>query len=141
MHKIDTSCVGASVSKWRMTNFGSTKIQSLMLFGQRRLLLSCYSGSASSSPRQARNELVSFACSPTQATCALHFMHYKLFVDFVDFDPDTPIAATHWCPMRRTWRASSGTSTCRPPGPTSKSSAGKKRPAATACSGAADGGR
>ncbi len=38
--------VGASVSKSRMTNFGSAQIQSAMLFGQRRLLLSCYSGSA-----------------------------------------------------------------------------------------------
>ncbi|CAD7968613.1 unnamed protein product [Amoebophrya sp. A120] len=39
-----------------MTNFGSTQIQSVMLFGQRRLLPSCYSGSTlHRTPKQAYN--------------------------------------------------------------------------------------
>ncbi len=76
-----------------MTNFGSAKIQSVALFRQRTLLLSCYSGSASSSPKQAHNRshlpTPQYRPSVPYILCITNFSNF----DFVDFDSDTSISS------------------------------------------------
>ncbi len=81
--------VGASVSKWRMTNLGSTQIQSVMLFRQRRLLPSCYSGSVLPTPKQACNG--SHFPAPQYRLSVPYILRITNYFDFVDFDPDTSI--------------------------------------------------